>query len=1016
MPRTVVIERPGHHWRLPKNRRRLVVVAIGIGLAVAAWLGARAVLARRFREELARAREEFEARRFAAARVRLTRLAGRRPDDGEVGLLLGECERTLGHPDAALAAWGRIPEGAEQASQAALSGGRMALGLGRYRVAEARLLRAYRAGGEVGAEASQLLEVLYWTTGRRDEHRAILQARAERASDPSSILRLLWSIDRDPQPVDRLTATVDRARQSAPDDDLAWLASADLATRAGRFDEAGQWLDRCERARPDDPAVRRARLEWARAADRPDEVRRAAGHLLASALSRTRVFETRAWLAARDSDRAAERSALQAIVAREPANDAVLERLADLAAEAGEPEKVVELRRRKAAMDEAREGYNRMINLPDVASHAAELARAAETIGRWFDARTWWALASRRDPSVVDEAKAAIARLDGKDEAASPTDGRTVADLLGPNRPGGKPNDSRLHELVIPTFVDEAAARGLVFTFENGRSEEHQLPETMSGGVALLDFDGDGWLDVYAVQGGPFPPTGAPPPFGDRFFRNRGDGRFEDVTAASGLAALPGGYGHGVAVGDYDNDGRPDLFVTRWRSYALYHNLGGGRFEDATARAGLAGDRDWPTSAAWADFDNDGDLDLYVCHYLKWDAEHPTLCEYPDRSKPGYMHCDPASLPALADHVFRNDGGLFVDVTAQAGIVDLDGRGLGVLATDLDDDGKVDVFVTNDMSANHFYRNLGGFQFAEQATEAGLAGSAEGGSLAGMGIACGDLDRDGRIDLAVTNFYNQATTFYHNHGGGMFSDRSAATGLAAATRQLLGFGLAAIDANNDGRLDLVQANGHVTDFSPSSPYEMPAQLLLGDSSGHFRDVSERAGPPWQVPRLGRGLAVGDIDNDGRMDVLIVGQGAPVALLHNRQALTAGHFLTLALEGVTSNRDGVGARVTVTAGGRSQVTMRFGGGSYQSASDSRLHFGVGPSQRVDLVEVRWPSGRRGTYEGLKAEAGYRLREGDPTPSPLTGLAAAPAAGRIGWLPMSSGNLPGRAERPGRDRAP
>jgi hypothetical protein len=347
------------------------------------------------------------------------------------------------------------------------------------------------------------------------------------------------------------------------------------------------------------------------------------------------------------------------------------------------------------------------------------------------------------------------------------------------------------------------------------------------------------------------------------------------------------------------------------------------------------------------------------------------------------MHCDPRAFPALPDHVFRNDGGRFIDVTVQAGIVDRDGRGLGVVAADLDDDGKVDIFVANDVSANHFFRNLGGFRFSEQAAEAGLSASAEGAFLAGMGIACGDLDGDGRLDLAVTNFLNQATTLYHHHGGGVFSDRSPATGLAAATRPFLGFGLAAVDANNDGRLDLVQANGHVSDFSPSFPYEMRAQLLLGDASGRFRDVSEWAGPPWQVLRLGRGLAVGDVDNDGRMDVLIVGQGAPLALLRNQPAPTAGHFLTLALEGVASNRDGVGAKVMVTAGGQIQVAARFGGGSYLSASDPRLHFGLGAARRADRVEVHWPSGRRDTYEGLAADAGYRLREGDAMPRSLAG---------------------------------
>ena len=293
---------------------------------------------------------------------------------------------------------------------------------------------------------------------------------------------------------------------------------------------------------------------------------------------------------------------------------------------------------------------------------------------------------------------------------------------------------------------------------------------------------------------------------------------FDDVTGSSGLAKLAGGYGHGVAVGDYDNDGRPDLFVTRWRSYALYHNLGQGRFEDATATAGLGGDRDWPTSAAWADLDNDGDLDLYVCHYLKWDECNPTLCDVPGQTRGRLRLLRPARLPRAARPclsqrrrpVCRRDRGDRHSSTS-------DGRGLGVVAADLDDDGKIDLFVANDTTANYFLHNQGGFRFSEEGLESGLAASAGGGYLAGMGVACGDFDGDGRLDLAVTNFFNQSTTLYHNHGGGIFSDRSTETGLAAATRLVLGFGLAALDANNDGWLDLVQANGHVSDLRPHAP-------------------------------------------------------------------------------------------------------------------------------------------------------------------------------------------------------
>jgi hypothetical protein len=435
-------------------------------------------------------------------------------------------------------------------------------------------------------------------------------------------------------------------------------------------------------------------------------------------------------------------------------------------------------------------------------------------------------------------------------------------------------------------------------------------------------------------------------------------------------------------VGDIDNDGHPDLFLTRWRSYALYRNRGDGTFEDATERAGLGGDRDWPTSAAFTDLDNDGDLDLYVCHYGVWDAGNPPVCK--DPSGTVVIACDPRTIPARPDHLFRNDGGRFVDVTAEAGIIDPDGRGLGVVAADLDDDGRIDLFVANDSTANFLFHNRGGFHFEELGHSAGVAASAAGGYQAGMGVACGDLDDDGRFDLVVTNFYGESTTLFHNLGQGLFADHTASAGLAAPSRHRLGFGVAFLDANNDGCLDLITANGHISDQRPLFPHAMTAQLFLGSPAGTLSDVTAQAGPPFQQPYVGRGLAVGDLDNDGRLDAVMVAQNEPLVVFHNETGPLRGHFVMFRLEGTKSSRDGIGAVVTIESGGRKQVATRLGGGSYQSAADPRLHFGLGPESRIGSVEVRWPSGRVDRHRHLLADHGYRLREGEATPRALQGF--------------------------------
>jgi len=978
-------------------------IAIGLLAIVLGWVGWLLVGGWQVRDGLAWARRRMEAKQYAAARDRLARLSAWCPRQGEVEYLLGVCQTSLGRPEAALAAWARVPAGSPAVAVAALAGGRTLQSLGRLTEAEAAFGMAARGGGAAGFEARwSLAQLLLWE-GRLDEHRRLLEeiARIGTINDQSAALRERWRLDSVVVAAEEVQPVLDRAASAAPDDDRAWLARAHLASRYGRHAEARRWLDRCLDRHPHDPVVWRAVLQWAHDAGEPQEAVRALAKVPANWVTATERCSLRTWLAAQRKDLAAERAALEQLIALEPGDSSALDRLVALALQSGQADRAAALRRRQEAIIRDKERYRRLVivdRTPLPREELYERARLAERLGRWFEARGWLTLALERDAS--DRlARADLDRLARDPRTADPPvpTGTSLLDLVrqsdscapvAESTTAGVPSPSVSPARAAIAFRDDAESAGLGFVYHNGESPQRQIPETLGGGVAVLDYDGDGWLDVYLVQGGPFPPKPAQAGSdgGDRLFRNRRDGTFEDVTAAAGIARISRGYAFGVTAGDYDNDGRPDLFVTHWRSYALYHNQGDGTFADATAAAGLGGDRDWPTSAAFADLDGDGDLDLYVCHYLAWDAENPTLCR--DRRAPDrHVSCLPLGFPARPDHLFRNDGGRFVDVTASAGIVDRNGRGLGVVAADLDDDGRVDLFVANDMTANFLFRNRGNLQFEEIGHTAGVGCNAEGSYQAGMGIACGDLDGDSRPDLAVTNFFGESSTFYLNLGRGMFADATTAVGLKAPSRFLLGFGVTFLDVDNDGALDLATANGHIHDLRPKVPYAMPAQLLVGDRAGHLTDISPQSGAPWNVPRIGRGLARADLDNDGRIDLLLVAQNSPLAYFHNRTE-HAGHFLTICLVGTASDRDAIGARVTITSGGRRQTAWRLGGGSYASASDPRLHFGLGPARRIDEIEVRWPSGRIDHFHDLPADTGYLIREGRPQPQPLPGFATPP----------------------------
>jgi enediyne biosynthesis protein E4 len=532
------------------------------------------------------------------------------------------------------------------------------------------------------------------------------------------------------------------------------------------------------------------------------------------------------------------------------------------------------------------------------------------------------------------------------------------------------------------TITNIAREAGLDMTIVfGGRDTNTYLVETTGTGVAMIDYDGDGWIDLFFVNGSTlegFAPGAEPT---NRLYRNRGDRTFEDVTVKSGLAAS--GWGQGACVGDYDNDGHDDLAVTSWGQNRLYRNDGRGRFADVTEAARLrAPARRWSTSCAFLDYDRDGRLDLFVDNYIDFDpAATPRpdagLCRY--RGLP--VACGPPGLPGARNALYRNRGdGTFEDVSNRAGITRASGTyALGVSTIDFDDDGWIDLYVANDSSPSALYRNNHDGTFTDIAVRAGCAYSQDGKAQAGMGVAVGDYDRDGRMDVFKTNFAGDTSTLYRNAGNGLCEDRTFAAGLGLNTRWL-GWGDAFVDVDNDGWLDLLLVNGHVYPevrrLKSEAGYEQPKVLYRNVGSGRFEDLTARLGPPLTIPKAARGAAFGDIDNDGGVDVAIANVNDRPDL-YRVQHDRSNHWISLKLTGTASNRSAIGARVHIVAGGPLKIEQWQevrGGGSYLSQNDLRVHFGLGSATVVERVDVRWPNGREERWTGLAADKIHTLVEG------------------------------------------
>ncbi|HEY6263929.1 MAG TPA: CRTAC1 family protein [Candidatus Acidoferrum sp.] len=520
-------------------------------------------------------------------------------------------------------------------------------------------------------------------------------------------------------------------------------------------------------------------------------------------------------------------------------------------------------------------------------------------------------------------------------------------------------------------FSDVTASAGIQFHHNNGGYGGKFLPETLGSGCAFLDYDSDGWQDILLINGMDW--AGHKLQRSTlKLYRNNRNGTFTDVTRSAGLDVEM--YGMGVAVGDFNNDSFEDIFVSCVGQSRLFRNTGKGTFVDATRSSGLFGHQGFSTSALWFDYDRDGLLDLFVCNYVRWSPEHDVFCSLDGTHK---SYCTPEAYRGDTCWLFHNRGdGTFEDVTAASGIFDTSSKSLGVAMFDYDKDGWPDLLVANDTQPNKLYRNLKNGKFKDVAVEAGLAFSTEGRARAGMGVDIGDFENSGKPGVAITNFDNEMTGLYRVSAPGIFDDISMLSGIGSASRNTLGFGCMFLDVDLDGLLDLAVANGHIDEtvrnIRGNTGYAQSPQLFLNRGGGKFRDVAGEVGGGFAVPKVGRGLAYGDFDRDGDLDVLMTTNNGPAYLYRNDQ-IAHPRSIRFQLQGVKSNRDAIGAVVHIFYDGQSQVRMVRGGSSYLSQSELPLTFGLGSRDKIDRVVIDWPSGRNEEYKDLPAGRSYKCLE-------------------------------------------
>jgi enediyne biosynthesis protein E4 len=520
-------------------------------------------------------------------------------------------------------------------------------------------------------------------------------------------------------------------------------------------------------------------------------------------------------------------------------------------------------------------------------------------------------------------------------------------------------------------FANVTASAGIRFQHNSGGYGGKLLPETLGSGCAFLDYDRDGWLDILLINGMDWPGHQRKRSTMQLYHNNR-NGTFTDVTKAAGLDVEM--YGMGIAVGDYDNDGWPDIFIACVGQSRLFRNTGKGSFVDVTKSSGLQNHQGLSTSALWFDYDRDGLLDLFVCNYVRWSPESDVFCSLDGSHK---SYCTPEAYRGDTCWLFHNRGnGTFEDVTATSGIFDSSSKSLGVAMLDYDHDGWLDLVVANDTQPNKLYKNLRNGKFKDVGVEAGIAFSPDGKARAGMGVAIGDFENSAKPGIAITNFDNEMIGLYRPTAKNTFDDISIVSGVGAASRSTLGFGCAFLDANLDGLLDLAVANGHIDEtvrnIRGNVGYAQPPQFFLNEGAGKFRDVASDLGGGFATPIVGRGLAYGDFDRDGDQDLLITTNNGPAYLFRNEQT-SGNRSIRFQLTGTKSNRDAIGAVIRIFQGGHTQWRMVHGGSSYLSQSELAATFGVGKTEKIERVTIEWPSGKTEEYKDLAAGKTHEITE-------------------------------------------